>query len=76
VAKIDIYPQTFATTAQQEFCERLTFNPWHGLQVHRPVGGINRALRDVLPVMQDARLKANGLTKFGPHDLSGNETFN
>ena len=76
VAKIDIYPQTFATTAQQEFCERLTFNPWHGLQAHRPIGGINRALRDVLPVMQDARLKANGLTRFGPHELSGNETFN
>jgi hypothetical protein len=75
VATIDIPPQTFATTAQQEFCERLTFNPWHGLKVHLPVGGINRARRDVMQAMQDVRLKANGLTRFGPHELTGKETF-
>ena len=75
VAKIDIYPQTFASTAQQEFCERLTFNPWHGLKVHMPIGGINRARRDVMHAMQDVRLKANGRTRFGPHELTGNETF-
>jgi len=76
VATIDIYPQIFASTAQQEFCERLTFNPWHGLKVHMPVGGINRARRDVMQAMQDVRLKANGLTRFGPHELTGNENFN
>jgi choline dehydrogenase len=76
VATIDIYPQNFSTTAQQEFCERLAFNPWHGLQVHRPVGGINRARRDVMPAVQDARLKANGWTRFGPHELTGDEVFN
>jgi hypothetical protein len=75
VATIDIPPQTFATTAQQEFCERLTFNPWHGLKVHLPVGGINRARRDVMQAMQDVRLKANGLTRFGPGCVTGNETF-
>src|SRR4029077_15728690 len=75
VATIDIGPQTFATTEQQEFCERLTFNPWHGLKVHIPVGGINRARRDVMHAMQDVRLKANGLTRFGPHELTGDEKF-
>jgi hypothetical protein len=75
VATIDIYPQIFARSAQQEFCERLTFNPWHGLKVHMPVGGINRARRDVMHAMQDVRLKANGLTRFGPHELTGNENF-
>ena len=75
VARIDIYPQTFSTTAQQEFCERLAFNPWHGLQVHRPVGGINRARRDVMVALQDVRLKANGWTRFGPHELTGDEVF-
>jgi choline dehydrogenase len=73
VATIDIYPQNFSSTAQQEFCERLAFNPWHGLQVHRPVGGINRARREVMVALQDARLKANGLTRFGPHELTGDE---
>jgi choline dehydrogenase-like flavoprotein len=74
-ARIDIYPQTFSTTAQQEFCERLTFNPWHGLQAHRPVGGINRARRDVMHDLQEVRLKANGWTRFGPHELTGDEVF-
>ena len=76
IATIDIYPQTFASTAQQEFCERLTFNPWHGLKVHMPRGGINRARRDVMHAMQDVRLQANGLTRFGPHELTGDENFN
>jgi choline dehydrogenase len=75
IAKIDIYPQTFTTTAQQEFCERLAFNPWHGLQAHRPAGGINRALRDVMFALQDVRLKANGMKRFGPHELTGDEVF-
>jgi hypothetical protein len=39
-------------------------------------GGINRARRDVMPAMQDVRLKADGLTRFGPHELTGNENFN
>jgi hypothetical protein len=76
VATIDVYPQIFSSTGQQEFCERLTFNPWDGLQAHRPEGGLNRARRDVMQVMQDARLKADGLTRFGPHELTGNENFN
>jgi choline dehydrogenase-like flavoprotein len=75
IAKIDIYPQTFSTTAQQKFCERLTFNPWHGLQAHRPIGGINRSLRDVMFAMQDVRLNANGWKRFGPHELTGDEVF-
>ncbi len=76
VATIDIYPQVFASTAQEEFCERITYNPWHGLLVHKPEGGINRARRDVMQAMQDVRLKADHLTRFGPHELTGSEDFN
>jgi hypothetical protein len=28
-------------------CERLSFNPWHALATHRPMGGINRLRRAV-----------------------------
>jgi choline dehydrogenase len=73
VATIDIYPQVFATTAQHQFCERLTFNPWHGLKVHMPRGGINRAARDVMSELQDVRLRANGLKRFAPGELTGDE---
>ena len=76
VATIDIYPQTFTSDAQATFCDRLTFNPWHGLIQHMPQGGINRARRDVMHALQDVRLKANGLTRFGPGELTGDEVFN
>ncbi len=76
IATIDIYPQIFATTAQQEFCEHLTFNPWHGLIVHKPVGGVNRARRDVMHAMQDVRLNANRVPRFGASQLTGDENFN
>jgi hypothetical protein len=76
VAKIDIYPQTILSTAQQEFCERLAFNPWHGLRSNRPIGGMNRAHRDAMRAVQDARLDAKGLKRFGPREVTGDETFN
>ena len=28
-------------------CENLEFNPWHSLQAHQPLGGINRLRRKV-----------------------------
>ena len=75
VATIDIYPQAFTSSGQQEFCERLAFNPWHGLQAHRPLGGLNRVLRDVLPALHATQLKAGGLKPLGPHEVTGEETF-
>ncbi len=76
VAKIDIYPQNFSSGAQQEFCERLTFNPFHGLKAHEPLGGINRMRRDAMHALQDVQFTANGWKRFGPRELTGNETFN
>lgn len=45
------------------------------LKVHMPRGGINRARRDVMHAMQDVRLQANGVTRFGPSELTGDEKF-
>jgi hypothetical protein len=42
VARIAIPPQDVATPERQEFCETLFYTPWHGLDDHRPLGGINR----------------------------------
>lgn len=42
VAKIVIAPQDFERPEQRALCEDLIFTPWHGLQAHRPLGGINR----------------------------------
>ena len=43
--------------------------------MHIPLGGINRARRDVMHAMQDVRLKANHEKRFGPHQLTGEEMF-
>ena len=76
VATIDIPPQNFSSPAQDEFCERLTFNPYHGLKVHEPIGGINRARGVVMQQLQNVRFEANHMKRFGPHELTGDENFN
>ena len=72
VATIRIPPQEFTSPEQAEFCQNITFNPWHSLPVHEPVGGINRARRDVMFALQKVRLEANGRQRFEP---TGNEYF-
>ncbi|MSR57241.1 MAG: hypothetical protein EXS05_06185 [Planctomycetaceae bacterium] len=47
VATLTIPLQEFDTPQQHERCERLVFTPWHGLEAHRPLGGINRLRRAV-----------------------------
>lgn len=47
VAKITIAPQDFDSPPARQRCEDLIFTPWHGVQEHRPVGGINRLRRGV-----------------------------
>lgn len=72
LARIDIPPQSFTSDAQKAFCENLSFNPWHGLQVHRPVGGINRARKIVMKDLSDFRLQQNGVQRSEP---DGHEVF-
>ncbi|TDR38349.1 catalase [Tahibacter aquaticus] len=47
VASIRIPRQTFDTPEQNAFCEALSFNPWHALPAHKPLGVMNR-LRKVI----------------------------
>ena len=45
VARIEIPPQSFTGEAQQQFCENLSMNPWHGIDDWQPLGSLNRARR-------------------------------
>lgn len=72
LATIRIPPQNFASTEQAEFCQNMTFNPWHSLPEHEPIGGINRARRDVMFALQNVRLDADGRKRFEP---TGDEIF-
>jgi Catalase len=47
VATIRIPQQAFDTPVQNEFCENLSFSPWHALPEHKPLGVTNR-LRKVI----------------------------
>lgn len=47
VATLVIPPQYFDTPERRAQCERLVFTPWHGVEEHRPLGGINRLRRAV-----------------------------
>ena len=47
VATLHIPRQAFDTKEQNAFCEALSFNPWHALPEHRPLGVTNR-LRKVI----------------------------
>jgi len=55
VATIAIPPQDFETDVRREFCESLTFTPWHGIAEHRPLGGINRLRLAVYEVSTQMR---------------------
>ena len=72
VARIEFPAQEFQSPEQFAFCQNLTFNPWHGLVAHMPLGGLNRARRDVMTAMQDVRLRENGNQRFEP---TGDEVF-
>jgi hypothetical protein len=63
---IRIPQQTFDTPAQNGFCERLVFTPWHALDENRPLGGINRARLNVYVQMSKMRNLLNGAPSAEP----------
>jgi hypothetical protein len=59
VARIEIPKQDFL--GNQDVCENLSFNPWHALPDHKPVGALNRVRKQVYPNVARYRRSANGL---------------
>lgn len=70
VAKIDIPPQQFRSARQQDFCENLSFTPWHALPEHRPLGNLNRARRFVYEATSKKRHSDNGIGRKEPVSFS------
>jgi hypothetical protein len=64
VATLHIPRQTFDTPEQDAFCEALSFNPWHALPDHRPLGVTNR-LRKVI-YEQISRVRREGISPGAP----------
>jgi hypothetical protein len=59
IARITIPAQTFATPEQDEFCDRLSFNPWRTLPEQRPLGNLMRARLAVYKASLKKRLELN-----------------
>ena len=55
VARIRIPPQRVDDPARLRVCEDTSFNPWHALIEHRPLGSMNRARREIYQAMTDFR---------------------
>jgi hypothetical protein len=72
VATITIPKQTFDKPAQHEFCENLSYTPWHSLSQHRPLGGVNRIRRVVYSTIADLRRSINTIK---PTEPTGDESF-
>jgi len=74
VATLVIPRQTFATPERCAFGENLSFTPWHGLDAHRPLGGINRVRRRVYETVSALRHQLNGATRAEPSTVSASPT--
>jgi hypothetical protein len=60
VATVRIPAQDLGSAEMQSFrasCENLSFNPWHTLAEHRPLGGLNRLRRAAYEVSVQRRLQ-------------------
>ena len=61
LARIEIPMQQFDVADQECACQDLSFNPWHCLPEHRPLGGLNRMRLAVYMASTQVRHRLNGI---------------
>jgi hypothetical protein len=71
-AVLRIPSQTFDSPEQRAFARALSYNPWHCLPEHQPLGNINRARRRLYWELSKLRQSMNGVQHYEP---SGEEVF-
>jgi hypothetical protein len=72
VATLHIPQQRFASPDQIAFAHRLSYNPWHGIPEHRPLGNQSRARRRMYYELSQLRHRVNQIPHYEP---TGDETF-
>ena len=72
VATLRIPKQKFDSPAQIAFARRLSYNPWHCIAEHRPLGNQNRARYRMYCELARLRQDMNGVPHYEP---IGDETF-
>jgi hypothetical protein len=73
VAAIVVRPQTFDTPERMTEAERISFDPWHSLAEHRPLGGINRARKAVYEASVATRQPAARAASAGAGTAGGSQ---
>ncbi|MEJ8825277.1 catalase family protein [Variovorax humicola] len=72
VATLRLPRQTFNSPAQMAFAKRLSYNPWHTIAEHRPLGNQSRARKRMYWELSQFRHKMNAVPHYEPN---GDETF-
>jgi len=72
VATLRIPQQKFDSPAQIAFARRLSYNPWHSIEDHRPLGNQSRARKRMYFELSEYRHQMTGVPHYEP---SGDETF-
>ena len=67
VATIRIHQQVFDTTEQNQFCENLSFSPWHSAPEHKPLGAVNRMRKVIYERISSVRHEMNAIQSAEPH---------
>ncbi len=73
VAEIKILKQVFNTPAQMEFADNLSFDIWHSLPEHRPLGNFNRVRKQAYEELSKFRHERNHTPVFEP--IAGPDFF-
>jgi hypothetical protein len=72
VARLRLPVQKFDSKSQLAFAENLSYNPWHCLADHRPLGNQNRARKSIYFELSALRQTMNGEARIEP---TGAEVF-
>jgi hypothetical protein len=72
VATLRLPQQRFDSPAQTAFARRLSYNPWHCVPEHRPLGNQSRARRRMYYELKQLRQRMNDVAHYEP---TGDETF-
>lgn len=72
VATLRLPKQQFASPAQLAFARRLSYNPWHTIADHRPLGNQSRARRRMYHALSMLRHQMNQVPHYEP---TGDEVF-
>jgi hypothetical protein len=71
-AQLRIPRQTFDSPAQLAFARVLSYNPWHCIPEHRPLGNQSRARKRMYSELSRLRQQMNGVEHYEP---TGDEVF-